>query len=60
MPTLSRDGTPFFVMEYVEGVPLTQYCQQRRSSLDDASAPDPCRSAKRFSTRTSMASFIAI
>ncbi len=28
------DGTPFFVMEYVEGVPLTQYCQQRKSSLD--------------------------
>jgi serine/threonine protein kinase len=29
------DGTPFFVMEYVEGVPLTQYCQQRISSLDE-------------------------
>jgi serine/threonine protein kinase/Tfp pilus assembly protein PilF len=28
------DGTPYFVMEYVEGVPLTQYCQQRRSSID--------------------------
>src|ERR1700722_6838430 len=25
---------PYFVMEYVEGVPLTQYCQQRRSSID--------------------------
>ena len=22
-----RDGTPFFVMEYVEGVPLTEYCR---------------------------------
>jgi serine/threonine protein kinase len=28
------DGTPFFVMEYVEGVPLTQCRQQRRSSLE--------------------------
>jgi eukaryotic-like serine/threonine-protein kinase len=28
------DGTPFFVMEYVEGVPLTHYCRQRRSPLD--------------------------
>src|SRR5271169_5018553 len=26
----SPDGTPFFVMEYVEGVPLTNYCQQHR------------------------------
>src|SRR5271156_4347916 len=24
----SPDGTPFFVMEYVEGVPLTNYCRQ--------------------------------
>src|ERR1700733_10918126 len=26
----SPDGTPFFVMEYVEGIPLTNYCQQHR------------------------------
>lgn len=30
----ARDGTPFFVMEYVEGLPLTQYCHQRACSLD--------------------------
>jgi eukaryotic-like serine/threonine-protein kinase len=29
------DGTPWFVMEYVEGVPLTQYCQQRKSSIEE-------------------------
>lgn len=29
------DGTPFFVMEYVEGVPLTQHCQQRSNALDE-------------------------
>ncbi|MGA7916734.1 MAG: serine/threonine-protein kinase [Candidatus Acidiferrales bacterium] len=29
----SPDGTPFFVMEYVEGVPLTEYCKQRHSSI---------------------------
>jgi serine/threonine protein kinase/tetratricopeptide (TPR) repeat protein len=28
------DGTPFFVMEYVEGLPLTDYCKQHRSSID--------------------------
>jgi len=31
----SPDGTPFFVMEYVEGVPLTVYCTQHRCSIDD-------------------------
>ena len=25
------DGTPWFVMEYVDGVPLTEYCRQRRA-----------------------------
>ncbi len=27
------DGTPWFVMEYVEGAPLTDYCQAHGSSL---------------------------
>jgi serine/threonine protein kinase/tetratricopeptide (TPR) repeat protein len=27
------DGTPWFVMEYVEGVPFTEYCRQQRSSI---------------------------
>jgi serine/threonine-protein kinase len=31
--TLS-DGTPFFVMEYVEGVPLTDYCSQHRCPIE--------------------------
>ena len=28
------DGTPWFVMEYVEGVPLTDYCSQPALSID--------------------------
>lgn len=28
----SPDGTPFFVMEYFEGVPLTQYCARHQLS----------------------------
>ena len=28
-----RDGTPFFVMEYVEGVPLTEYCRAQGCSV---------------------------
>ena len=29
------DGTPWFVMEYVDGVPLTEYCRARASSIDE-------------------------
>jgi eukaryotic-like serine/threonine-protein kinase len=29
------DGTPWFVMEYVEGVPLTDYCSQHKCSIEE-------------------------
>jgi serine/threonine protein kinase len=32
--TLS-DGTPWFVMEYVDGVPPTEYCRARNSSVEE-------------------------
>jgi len=28
------DGTPWFVMEYVEGLPLAEYCRERDCSID--------------------------
>jgi eukaryotic-like serine/threonine-protein kinase len=31
----SPDGTPFFVMEYVEGVPLTDFCKQHNCTVPD-------------------------
>ena len=30
----SPDGTPFFAMEYVEGVPLTDFCEQHECSIE--------------------------
>src|SRR5262249_42750236 len=30
----SPDGTPFFAMEYVEGVPLGEYCNSKGAGLD--------------------------
>ena len=29
----TEDGVPYFVMEYVEGVPITTYCEQRHLAL---------------------------
>jgi eukaryotic-like serine/threonine-protein kinase len=29
-----EDGTPWFVMEYVDGIPLTDYCRERRCSVE--------------------------
>ncbi len=31
----SPDGTPFFVMEYVEGVPLTEFCKAQKCSIPE-------------------------
>jgi eukaryotic-like serine/threonine-protein kinase len=31
----SPDGTPFFVMEYVEGVPLTEFCKTQKCSVPE-------------------------
>ena len=30
-----EDGTPWFVMEYVDGVPLTQYCRERKCTVEE-------------------------
>jgi len=29
------DGTPCFVMEYVDGLPITDYCEQRGSTMEE-------------------------
>ena len=31
----TKDGTPFFVMEFVEGTPLTTYCEENGLSVDE-------------------------
>ncbi len=30
-----EDGTPYFVMEYVDGTPLTEYCRERKCTVDE-------------------------
>jgi len=32
---ITPDGTPFFVMEYVDGVPLTEYCREHDCSVEE-------------------------
>ncbi len=32
---LSENGRPYFAMEYVKGIPITEYCDQARVSLQD-------------------------
>jgi len=32
---LTADGQPYFAMEYVDGVPLDQYCEQHDCSVDE-------------------------
>ncbi len=32
---VSEQGRPYFVMEYVKGVPITQYCDESKASLAD-------------------------
>ena len=31
----TADGRPYFVMEYIEGLPITEYCDQRRLTVRD-------------------------
>lgn len=32
---VTEDGSPFFVMDYVEGLPIDEFCEQNDSSVDE-------------------------
>jgi serine/threonine protein kinase/tetratricopeptide (TPR) repeat protein len=32
---IAEDGRPYFVMEYVAGLPITRYCDERRLTIDE-------------------------
>jgi len=49
------DGTPWFAMEYVDGLPLTAYCRKRQSSIQERLQLFRCV----CDTRTSMPSSTA-
>ena len=51
-------GRPYFVMELVRGVPITEYCDQNRLPVRERLELF-IRSARPFSTPTKRASFIA-
>ena len=53
------DGTPWFAMEYVDGLPLTEYCRQRQSVHPRPPAIRSAPCARRCNTRTSMPSSTA-
>ena len=52
--TTGRGGgrPPYFVMELVKGLPLTEYCDARRLSIERSARTSSCRSARPSSTRT--------
>ena len=48
----TEDGRPYFVMEYVEGQPIDEYCDAREAVDARAAGALPARSARRSTTRT--------
>jgi eukaryotic-like serine/threonine-protein kinase len=56
---LTEQGRPYFVMEYVKGIPITEYCDSRQLSVPERCSYSP-RSARRCSTRIRRGSSIAI
>ena len=53
------DGRPFFAMEYVAGIPITQYCDEHKFSLQAAHRSFRASCAAACSTRICAASSIA-
>ena len=52
-------GRPYFVMELVKGVPITQYCDEQPPHAAPAAGAARCRSARRFSMPIKRASSTA-
>ena len=53
-----RIGQPYFVMELVQGIPITEYCDEQTHTANDLSCS--CRSAKPSSMRIKKGSSTAI
>ena len=45
-------GRPYFVMEYIEGVPLTQYCDRKRMKPEQTELLFVCRQHTNYFKRT--------
>ena len=55
---MTPTGQPFFVMELVNGLPLTKFCDEAKLTPESGWSSS-CRSARRCSTRIRRASSIA-
>ena len=55
----TREGQPYFAMEYVDGLPITDYCDRKKMAIRDRLHLF-CRSATACSTPIRKPSFIAI
>ena len=49
---ITPNGQPFFVMELVDGLPLSKFCDEAKLTPKAASPDCSCRSARPCSTRT--------
>ena len=48
----TENGRPYFVMELVQGIPITEYCDEHELSVDAASRICFCTCVKPCSTPT--------
>jgi hypothetical protein len=52
MPGATAKGRPYFVMEYIEGAPITEYCDSKADDHQGSGSRYSSQSAARSSMHT--------